>query len=579
MLKEIHIKIFIVLILLNIPNVKGQESFPTNYFRVPVDIPVYLSGTFGELRSNHFHTGIDIKTQGEQGKKIYAVADGYVSRLNISPYGYGKAVYITHPNSYVSVYAHLKSFGDVIESYVKNHQYSNETYAFDKNIGPEVIKVSKGDVIGYSGNTGSSGGPHLHFEIRERNTQYPVNPILFGYKITDNISPHISTLKLYVMDDLSSIDNKNEDKSYSVKKSGSNFKTDRNDTITVSGNISFGIRTFDRLNGANNKNGVYSIELFVDSVCIWSYEMNKLSFYQTRYINTLLDYPAYVRSRRRIQRSWISPHNPLMIYDKTRNNGSFDFSNEKVYDIRYVVSDHFGNTSELKFVIQAESNVGNNNNGFHKIKDKGYVFLYEKDNSFEREDVILNVPAKALYDDIVFEYESEERCNSCISKIHHIHNIYTPLHKYSELSIKADTIIPTSLQSKAILVEITEKGRKNSIGGEWKDGFVMASTRSFGNYTIMLDTVQPVIKAVNLYPGKKITTQNTLVLRIYDELSGIKSYRGTLNGKWILMEYNVNKDRLIYNFDDRFLKGKNSFKLVVVDNKDNKTEYKATLIR
>ncbi len=579
MYKNILYKILVLFIFLTSSDLKGQEDFPTNYFRMPLDISTYLSGTFGELRSNHFHTGIDIKTQGVQGKKVYAVADGYVSRINISPYGYGKAVYITHPNSYVSVYGHLQKFSGEIEEYVRKVQYENESYAFDKSLGKDMIKVQKGDVIGYSGNTGSSGGPHLHFEIREELTQYPVNPLLCGYEVTDNISPQILSLKLYVMDDLSSIEYKNEDKRFSVRKSDRFYGVSDNDTIKVSGKISFGISTFDRLNGANNKNGVYSIELFVDTVSIWSYRMTKLSFYQGRYINTLIDYPAYVSGKSRIQRTWISPNNPLMIYDKTRNNGTFDFSAEKTYNIRYVATDHFGNSSVLKFAVKGGSTLGNNNNGFHKIKDHGIVFLSEKDNSFEKEDIILKVPANALYDDIIFEYESEGRCKSCYSKIHHIHNIYTPLHKYAEISIMADTTIPEVLQSKTVLVQLRERGRKNSIGGEWKDGFVNSSTRNLGDYAIMIDTIPPKIKPANIYPGKKLTSQNTIELRINDELSGIKSYRGTLNGKWILMEYNINDNLVVYDLDNKLLKGKNVFMLVVVDNKDNKGEYRAVLIR
>lgn len=579
MFKDIQYKILIIFSVLIAQSINGQENFPADYFRSPVDIPIYLSGTFGELRSDHFHTGVDIKTQGVQGKKVFAVADAYVSRIKVSPFGYGKAVYITHPNSYVSVYGHLRNFNDEIEAYVRKLQYERESYSFDVSLKPGQIKVQKGEVIGFSGNTGSSGGPHLHFEIREENTQYPVNPVKCGYDITDNIPPLILLLKLYVMDDLSSINHENKDCTYNIKKSTSTYNLSDDDTITVTGSISFGIRTFDRLNGANNKNGVFSIELFVDSLCIWSYKMTKLSFSQGRYINTMIDYPALMRSKKRIQRSWISPNNHLMIYDQASKNGTFEFKTDKICNIKYVVTDHFGNASELKFVVKSEKSTANNNNGLHKINEKGYVFLCENDNSFIRDDVVLKVPTNALYEDIIFEYNSKKRCKSCLSKIYHIHNIYTPLHKYVEISIKADTLVPKELHDKVVLVQIKEKNKKNSIGGKWENGFVKSKTRYFGDYTIMLDTIPPKIKAINIYPGKKITGQWTIKIRINDELSGIKSFRGTLNDKWILMEYNGNNNLLVYHFDDRILKGENIFKLLVSDNKNNKAEYTAKLFR
>jgi hypothetical protein len=381
------------------------------------------------------------------------------------------------------------------------------------------------------------------------------------------------------MDNLSSVDSKNDDKVYSVKKIGKEYKLADQKPVELLGEIAFGIRTFDRLNGANNKNGVYSIKLFVDEKCIWSYRMDKLSFSQGRYINTLIDYAEYIDNHWRIQRSYVSPNNGLMVYGEKQNDGIFYFEDGKSYSIKYLVTDHFGNTSTLKFNAVGRSSNGNHNNGFHKQNENKIAFLFPNENTFTNDEVNIRIPPNALYDNISFKYSAEKRCKSCFSKLHRIHYRTTPLHKYMTLEIQPDTVIPEKYHKKAVLVRIGKKGRKISIGGEWKNGFLSAATRSFGDYAIMIDTVTPEIKAVNVYPGKNISKQNNIKIRIDDDLAGIKSYKATLNGRWILMEYNINTDLLVYNFDERLMRGKNSLELTVIDNCGNKAIYRALLVR
>ncbi|MGK0127875.1 MAG: murein DD-endopeptidase MepM/ murein hydrolase activator NlpD, partial [Candidatus Azotimanducaceae bacterium] len=276
----------------------SQDKYPKDYFQNPMDIPMYLSGTFGELRSNHFHSGLDIKTQRKEGFKVFAVAEGYVSRIKIQHYGYGKALYITHSNGYTTVYAHLKKYSAKIETYIKKHQYEKESFEIQLYPGPTELKLEKGEVIAYSGSTGGFVSPHLHFEVRDRNAK-PINPMYFGITVNDDKSPRINTLMAYPLDDFSQVNQSNIPLQIPFKtlESGTLLA----DKITASGTIGFGVNTFDRLNGALNKNGIFSLEMLVNGEKVYSHIAETFSFAESKYINLLIDYERYGKLKQRIQ--------------------------------------------------------------------------------------------------------------------------------------------------------------------------------------------------------------------------------------------------------------------------------------
>lgn len=551
-------------------------SFGQNHpqdFHPPLDIPLVLSGTFGELRSNHFHAGIDIKTKGESGLRIYAIADGYVSRIKVSPWGYGKAIYITHDNGYSSVYAHLMRYNGAIQEYVVGNQYEKQSYDIELFPEKDQLRVKEGDIIGLSGNTGSSAAPHLHFEIRNSQNQHPQNGLMFGFNIIDNIPPVIKELKIYAKGKNTQINNKFEDRIFKVKGSGKSCYID--ETIEVSGPYALGVNTYDLLNFAKNKNGVYSIELLVDSQLIYSHSMEEFGFHETRYINCHLDYSEKVANKRKIHKCFIEPNNKLSIYDYVSNRGIIK-PNDSIQSVVMRIKDVYGNLSKLSFKVKK---VEPNLVAIHPLDTIKFtsVFAYNVKNSFKNESVSIEIPSYSLYDTLYFKYDVFNDSSDIFhSPIHCIHNEETTVHEAYSLSVK--TTVPDSLASKAFICKLNKSGNINFIGGEYNNGILSVKTRNFGNFSVAVDTIKPLVKGLNIYPGKTMKS-STLKMTIKDELSGIKEYTATINGEWVLMEYDPKRNRLTHYFDKNLKSGKHIFKILVSDSKDNLTEYEAVFYK
>jgi murein DD-endopeptidase MepM/ murein hydrolase activator NlpD len=402
----IRLKLILGLVLFGITGANAQQIFSNNKyplvdFRSPLDIvPPALAGSFGELRANHFHSGIDFRTNQRQGYPVYAIADGYISRLRVQNSGFGLALYINHPNGYTSVYGHLHRFSPKIAQQVKSIQYQKKSYEIDEFPNSMLIPVHKGEVIAYSGNTGSSGGPHLHFEIRDTKTEATINPQLFGIEIPDNIPPVIYSMYAYRLNK-KPFNEFTPKQYYQVLGSSGNYRLSGISTINLNGEIGFGIVATDRHNGASGLNGVYSIELELDGRLVFVSSLEKFEFENSKGINSHIDYPTYLNTKRSIQKSFVDPGNPLKIYSNLVNNGRIEFTDGKLHQLKYTITDSRGNKSTLAFQVQADSKPVT----MSPETPAGQIFTYDTVNEFNTPDIKVIFPKGTLYNDLNFNYK------------------------------------------------------------------------------------------------------------------------------------------------------------------------------
>ncbi len=548
----------------------GQNNNQNINFASPVDIPIFLSGNFGEIRSTHFHAGIDIKTQGVIGKKIYAVEDGFISRIKISINSYGKTLYITHPNGYTTVYGHLNSFIPDIDYFIKNLQYQNEEFEINYFPKQDQFVVKKGDLIGYSGNTGSSLGPHLHFEVRETNNQIPVNPLQFNFDIKDNLPPVLYHIFVYPLGNSSHINQNRQKKSFKLKKHNGTYSLVDTNKIYLSGQIGFGIEMYDYLNGSKNRCGVHTLSLFIDSLLIYQHVINKFSFYEASFVKGHIDYAEKVRSKKTVQKMFISPNNKLSIYKANKNKGVFTFQDDTTYKIHLIVTDTYGNESELNFYVTGkEPNLEYD----ELISDNGKLMNWDQENLYENDEIKVQIPKGALFDTLYFKYSSKQPELKAYSSLHQVHNIYTPVLKPYSLNIKTKNL-PAELKEKAFIAEIQDD-EINSIGGDIINGYITGQARSFGDFVVLVDTVSPIIKPLSDFSN----LQNEVIkFKITDKLTGIKSFNGYIDNKWALFEFDQKNDLLFYTIDTaRIEKGiEHELELFVIDNLDNISTYYTT---
>lgn len=558
-----------LILLLSFTTVNAQEKHPKDYFISPLKIPMVLSGSFGELRSNHFHSGIDLKTNGATGYKVYAIGDGYVSRIKVSPWGYGLALYIKHPNGYTSVYAHLKSYNETIAKLVKATQYKKQSFAVEIFPKAGSIMVKKGECIALSGNSGGSGGPHLHFEIRDSKTEEPINPLFFGYNITDNQYPIIRELKIYNHYD----NNKTNEKSLKLSQKAGKVELIKSNPITIeSNNFHIGIEGYDQWDAAINKNGYYKLEYYFDDSIFFQFVADRINFNQQRYINSHIDYREYKKTKKRFQSSLLEPNNLSKNFRKVTNNGIVNLNDTLNHKIKIIAYDYSGQQSILEFEIKLNKKDFSN-------KVNGNLFKWNIKNTFENDGMKISIPAKALYSDHYFWVNTLDNPFSSFSKMYEIYDIGVPLHKYCSINIKVDSIENKNLISKLCIISLSTKNQKIYEGGKYNNGSIETKTRSFGKYFIDIDTIAPTINPSNIYNNKNISKQTLISFKVVDDLSGIKSYKAKIDNKWVLLEYDPKRSHFFYRIDESFPKGKHIFRIEIKDNRDNINTKEYSLIR
>jgi hypothetical protein len=515
-------------------------------FIFPLKGKIALNGNYGEVRPNHFHAGIDFKTHYVNHLLIYAVADGYVSRIKISTTGYGKVLYVTHPNGLVSVYGHEYAFADKIKQYVENTQEIAEVFEIELFPKPTDLPVKQGDVIGYTGNTGSSEGPHLHFEIRDEKTEAPLNPLRY-LKIEDEVAPKIQRIALYSF--------------YKLEKLL--IPSKKIDTLILPQATGFGIECFDYEQTQGNKNNIYKAEIYVDGKLYYQHIIDSIPFDLARYVNTYADYDLKKQQRITIQKLFKEKNNDLPIYKIINNNGFIFFKDEAYHRIQLVAYDFYNQKDEVVFVVKTVPSTA---------KKESFGGLNNCLESFKvnMADYSLELPAKSLYEDakLLVSYQ-----NNVLSFTAERYDI--PFQNNCSITLK----VPQNLikyGNKLCLADVT-KGTKSYVDGNFENGFVKANIKTFGKYKVDADTIAPQI---TLLSQKKIPykTGNIISFKVSDSYSGIGVFKLHLNGKWHLAEYERKTNTIFFTIDDKVTKGSIILNLQVSDKKNNQANLQTTLL-
>ena len=539
----------------------------------PVELPVYLSGSFAELRPNHFHSGIDIKTRGKTGYKIFSLEDGYIQRIQITLGGNGKALYIKHDNGQSSVYAHLEKFSPRIQKVVKEIQYSEKKFEIRLFPKKNQYRIKKKELIGFSGNTGRSTGPHLHYEIRDEN-DYPINPLTFKKeKLEDTIPPIIKSL--FYKQLFKNNEGLYEDPKVGFKKL--NFKKIKekyiSDTLKVSAIIGFGIDSFDKMNFTNNVMGINKIETYLDNNKIFNMDFNKFSFNEWRHINTFIDYATYKKNKLTIQKLFTTYYNPLEMYDRSLGDGSMDLTklkslnsnNSHIYKI--LLYDFNRNITEILIPLIITENF--NKTIPNEIKGSFHRVERDKEKNIEGKQFNLRFKKNSFYQNSYLDLNEKEKSIK-------INSDTIPLLRPFGIEFKLG-----DNEIKQLYISQLIDNKFNYLGNRFENGFLKASSKTLGSFYIKKDSIPPNVEFLNIQDSKWYSNLNKIKIKGYDNETGIKSYSAWINEKWILLEYDIKKKLFFYDFSDRVNSENiaNNLKVEIKDNVGNTTIKEITFYR
>ena len=513
----------------------AQEK-PENPFISPFDFPLFLSGNFGELRANHFHGGVDFKTQGVVGKPIRCIADGYISRVTVTPGGYGQAVYITHDNGYTSVHGHLHQFTAEVQEVVEAYQYEHETFAVDLTFGPEEFPLKQGEVFALAGNEGYSFGPHLHMELRRTDTGEYVDPLQFYTdKVKDTTAPRATHFVLYPQAGEGVVQGSAWKKMVTVEAS----KT----PVTAWGKIAAGIKAYDYMDGTHNNYGVRSVRLFVDSELVFSSTVDGFLPDENRMINAWTDYEEYTLRNSWFMRSQVLPGNTWRMLHANEGGGVVTIDEERPYEFRYVLADVYGNERTYRFIVKGKEQP------IEPVRKDGKHYLrWNQGNVVQQPGMELVIPKGMLYEDV--DLNCQVMSDSLgISFDYQLHDRPVPLHAGCQLAIGVRRY-PITDMTKYYVVR-KHRGKEVSAGGYFEEGFMYAKIRELGTYSVALDTVPPKIVPLNKPQWKNGNIQ----FKIGDAETGVKDYKVYIDGEFVLFKFSSKNARLSSKHPHRIKKG------------------------
>lgn len=550
MMKKI---IFLLAILVFVPQLSNAETCD---FRLPMDIPLDLAATFAELRPNHFHAGLDMRTEQVEGKAVHSVEDGYVARISVSAYGYGNCVYIAHPCGITSVYAHLQSFSAQIDSVLKARQYEAGVFNVDFELDSSVLPVSRGEFIAWSGNSGSSTGPHLHFEFRKTGTDEMIDPQDF-YDISDNVRPRIHDFAVTPMNGLGVVNNSAESTVFGVKYMGNGKYVSRIDTIKAWGVIGIELCANDYMPSNGFKFGLRRMRMSVDDKLCFEYDNDHYDIDSTRHINAFIDYAKWYESGDMFMRCYLLPNSYQGIFKNVHNGGFLSIDEQRTYKVSLLLEDYKGNDTRLDFNIKGDSTVI----PLLSAYNGGEYFPWNYYNAFSTDEVEILVSARSLYDDCFFTY-LQESDSTAYSNVHVLGDSRIPLDKSASIKIKL-TVDTLADKSKYYVAQQSKRGTfwYCAGAGTYQDGSISFSSNSFGTFKVLCDTVPPVIKR----PQK---LSDGISFKVYDYESGLKCFRGTVDNMQAIFYFDAKRNLVYCNFDrEKVLKGRNHN--VVLEVEDN----------
>jgi Peptidase family M23 len=535
----------------------AAKKYPNQYFANPVKIPLSLAGNFGECRPNHFHSGLDVRTNKVENIPIYAIADGYISRVKIEAGGFGNAIYITHANGFTSLYAHLNLFWPSLEKRIRYNQYQNKSWKIDEQFLPHEFLVKKGQFIAFSGNTGSSQAPHLHMEIRDTKTEKPLNGLLF-YNMADSKAPLLKKLAVY---DCNKSIYDQQPKQLNCTKNGAYYKPGSDTIITNSNNIAFGIVADDPMEGALGVLGVYEMNMIVDGANYFGWQLDNIGYNETRYMNAMADYKIKKNGGSWIQLCYQQSGDLLNIYKSFNDkNGRLALNDKATHAIKIIVKDVKGNSSEMRFWVK--------NNGTQNIATN-YSLKPKQANKYDDGNIAFTMPKEALYDGVPLKV-SVAPSGHAYSYLYKVHTSDVPVHTYFDLKLKPKTTIPAALASKVAMVrypfgkDTDKKGKAAKLDGAW----VVGSVRDFGTYEIVVDQTAPSltcnVKDGAIFAGKSIVCYSK------DENTSVEKFEGFIDEQWIRFAQKGNS--FTYDVDQYCKAGTHQLRIRTIDENGNTKE-------